>query len=427
MSLLLLFLLAVDPPTTLLVPSFSHTLGFHRVSRFYLELYLGRDFEISDPQGMCGAKMVEEDDPSTGKDDHILTLFGVNSGTDQIIYNVKLLKPGLYGSSGSDSGQFNRPYGICCNPQGDVYVADAGNDRVVRLRYIKGGLHWVSVLNSDLKSPHDVDLDSRGRVYVADTDNNRIVVYNPDGSTHAVWTAELDHPTAIAVLDRNAQYNEFGVHSAVVIDRNGTRINQLSLTGQVKRWVGMRRIGLDQAGFSYCAFDRHGNVYITDKENSEIHIFDPNLKYLVSHGPRGRFDSPRGIVIWRRFGQLFVNEAEGGQYYWVGLDGYLIGCFPAEFDADRPGTTIALYVTEVADVCATITDNSGKTVRTLAPPHDQRPGEVLIVWDGRDNQGNLVEEGEYQVRVTIKPTYSKPKYIFKKELIGRVRRIPDSQ
>lgn len=405
-----------------MVPPFSHTLGFQRVTSFYLHLYLGDKFTISNPQGMCGAKMIEEDDPQTGKDDHILTMFTVNSGTGQILYNVKLVRPGLYGSTGSDTGQFRNPHGICCNPQGDVYVADTDNNRVVRLRYSRGQLSWVSVLDSFLNHPHDVDIDSKGRVYVADTDNNRIVVYGPAGDKLAVWNDELDRPTSIAVLDADADYNEYSLDAAVVIDHDQTRISQLSLSGQLRRRMDMRRIGREEAGFAYCAFDRHGNAYVTDRVNNEIHIFDPNLKYLVSQGGPGKFNSPRGITLWRRFGQLFVNEADGGQYYWVGLDAYFIGCYPPEIDTEHPGTTIALYVTEVADVVVSITDARGALVRTLTPPHSQRPGEVLIVWDGRDNAGAFVPSGEYTIRITAKPTYSRPRQILKKELLGRIRK-----
>jgi len=241
-SLLLLVLLDAQSPTTLLVPPFTHTLGFNRVTRFYLELYLGKGFRVDNPQGMCGAKMVEEDDPSTGKDDHILTMFGVNSGTGQIVYNVRLVQPGIYGSTGSGQDQFRNPHGICCDPQGDVYVADTDNNRVVRLRYSKGRLEWAGVLDSSLAAPHDVALDSRGRVYVADTDNNRIVVHSVGGGVEAVWSTGLDRPTAIAVLDTGATFNEFKTEAAVVIDHDRTRVNQLSLSGQTRRQVDMRRV-----------------------------------------------------------------------------------------------------------------------------------------------------------------------------------------
>ena len=118
----------------MMVPPFEHTLGFNRIGRYFVNLYLGRGFHIADPQGICGAKMIEEDDPKTLRDDHILTMFTVNSGTGQVVYNVKLLEPKVFGAAGSGPGQFRRPHGICCNPAGDVYVADTDNNRVVRQR-----------------------------------------------------------------------------------------------------------------------------------------------------------------------------------------------------------------------------------------------------------------------------------------------------
>ncbi len=423
---LLLALVAADP-TTLLVPPFTHTLGFNRIGRLYISLYLGRSFKLDNPQGMCGAKMVEEDNPATSNDDHILTMFGVNSGSSQIVYNVKLIEPRIYGSPGSDTGHFSHPHGICCNQHGTVYVADTDNNRVVRLKYENTKLRWVSAIDSGLTAPRDVAIDTRGRVYVADSGNNRITVFDSLGALVTTWTGDLDGPTGIAVLDPDADYNDLHVSSAVVIDRERTRISQFSLDdGQQRRMVDMRRIGLDEAGFAYCAYDRHGNVYVTDQVNSQIHLFDPDLKYIISFGRQGiegtTFDSPTGIAIWRRFGQVFVSEANGGQYYWVGLDAYLIGFYPPEFDSLKPGTTIALYVTEMANITVDINDASGRLVRSLAPPHQQHPGEVLIVWDGRDNAGKLVSEGEYKITVVARPTYSRPMRILRKELTGTVRR-----
>ena len=428
MQFALLLALIVADPTTLLVPPFTHTMGFNRIGRLYISLYLGKSFKLDDPQGMCGAKMVEEDDPKTSNDDHVLTMFGVNSGSGQIVYNVKLIEPRIYGSPGEDTGHFNHPHGICCNKHGAVYVADTDNDRLVRLKYENTRLTWVSTIDSGLDAPRDVAIDTRGRVYVADSGNNRIVVFDSLGALVTTWTADIEGPTGICVMDPGADYNDFGLNAAVVIDRGRTRISQFSLEdGQQRRMVDMRRIGIDQAGFAYCAYDRHGNVYVTDQVNSQIHLFDPDLKYIVSFGRQGvegtTFDSPTGIAIWRRFGQVFVSEADGGQYYWVGLDAYLIGFYPTEFDSLKPGTTVALYVTEMADITVDITDPSGRLIRSLAPPHQQRPGEVLIVWDGRDNAGQLVAEGEYRITVVARPTYSRQMRILRKELTGTVRRV----
>lgn len=425
--LLLLFLAALPHSTTLMNPPFQHTLGFNRIGRLLVSMYLGPSFRLDDPQGLCAVKMIEEDDTTTYRDDHLLTVFAVNCGTGQILYNVKLLEPKLFGSEGSGVGQFCRPHGISCTQAGDVYVADTDNNRLVRLRYANTRLAWVGVVDSGLASPRDVAVDSRGRVYVTDTGNDRVKVYSPEGVLLASWEDGLDRPSGIAVIDHEAPFNMFGEEYAAVIDRQGTRINQLTLSGRVARQIDCRTMGFDTAGFSYGAVDLHGNLYVTDQVWNEIHIFDPGLRHIVSFGREAGqsiLNSPRGIAIWRRFGQVLISEADGGSYFWIGLDGYFVGCFPPQFAADTPGTTIALYITEVADIEVEITDSTDRVVRRLAPSHQQRPGEVLIVWDGRDDRGLLVPEGVYTVKAVIRPTYSRPRYILRKELTGRVVRVP---
>ncbi|MGQ9708790.1 MAG: FlgD immunoglobulin-like domain containing protein [bacterium] len=431
MTFIFVMLLFAGATTTLIPPPFSHTLGFTRVSSFYLNMYLGSEFRVDQPEGLTCAKMKEEDDTTTFRDDALLTMFAVNSGTGQIVYNVKLVRPGIFGSRGKGVGQFNRPRGITCNEDGDVYVADTDNNRLVRLRYTNGELRWVTVVDSSLNLPYDVTIDSKGRVYVTDTGNDQIVVYDRNNTRTAVFKPGLEHPTGIAVMDNSSNFNDLGLDLLMVIDRFGNRINLLNLSGQIIRSIDSRRIGLDTAEFDYCAFDRYGNLYVTDRVNCQIHIFDPGLKFIISFGkgPNATGDqpvlnSPRGIAIGRKFGQLFVSEADGGQYYLIALDGFLIGCFPQEFDPYQPGTTIALYLTQRAEILIDIFNNQNEVVRTLTPPYQQGPGEVLIVWDGRDNKANLVPEGEYSIRVTIRPTYSRPRYTLKKELVTRVFRLP---
>ena len=85
-------------------------------------------------------------------------------------------------------------------------------------------------------------------------------------------------------------------------------------------------VGQESLGIRYLTTDFYANLWATDGTAHRIHKFDRNLNYLDSFGAKGRrrrqFNSPTGIGMWRRFGQVVIAEAEGAQYYWVGADAH---------------------------------------------------------------------------------------------------------
>lgn len=426
--LILLTLLNVyEPGSTIIVPPFRHSLGFYRASKFYIDLYLGDEFTIADPQGLSGAKMIEEDDPATANDDHILTLFAVNSQTSQILYNVKLTNLKVYGKKGSGNGEFLNPYSIAAFPNGDVYVADAGNNRIVKLKYTNATLQFDHNLYDSFNYPMGVALDSRHNLYICDTRNNRILVYDSTEQFRFSIARDLDMPTSISVIDKDDNYNYYKEDFLIVIDSDNKRIQKFSLSGQLLASVDSRMIGLSSAYFAYSAIDYNGNVYITDMINNQIHKFDRFLNYIISVGRQGtgqvEFVSPRGLFINKRFGQIFIIDEGGGQYYWLATDGFIIGCFPSRLTDQQPQTTIALYLTDVSELRIEIYNEQQQLVRSLVPSTYQKPGEVLIAWDGRDNNGQFVSVGEYTIKVILNPTYSAQRRTFSKELKTTIKKI----
>ncbi|MCX7756795.1 MAG: FlgD immunoglobulin-like domain containing protein [candidate division WOR-3 bacterium] len=423
---LIIYMVIAEVSSTIVVPPFSHTLGFYRASKFYIDLYLGDEFNLDNPQGISGAKMIEEDNPNTSSDDHILTLFAVNSGTGQILYNIGLTNLKVYGRKGSSEGEFYMPRGITANSRGDVYVADYGNNRIVRLKYQRRELSYVSAVYDSFNGPSDVALDYSNNLYVVDSKNSRIVVYDSLGNRLYEWRKEFDLPTAIAIIDKDDPYNYWKEDFIVVIDQNYKRILKLSRSGQLLAMTDARAIGLLEAQFMYCAIDRYANIYVTDMTNHEIHKFDRNLAYIISVGREGsgkvEFSEPRGIFIWKRFGQVFVTDNSGGAYYWLSTDGFIIGCFPNKLDSIRTQTTIALYLTDLSEVKINITNEKDSLVRNLIIDHYLPPGEALIAWDGRDNSGQFVPVGEYTINITLLPTYPAQKRYFKKELSIKIKK-----
>jgi hypothetical protein len=210
----------------------------------------------------------------------------------------------------------------------------------------------------------------------------------------------------IEVIDARAPYNFYKDDFVIVTDNYGTRVSKFSRQGRFMSSVQGYELGLVDCHFLYAAIDYFGSIYITDEVNNQIQKFDHNLNYVISVGRtgtgQGEFLSPRGISIWRRYGQVFVSEQRGGQYLWIAVDGFVVGCFPRIFTSERPGTTLAIYLTDEARVYITIMNQQGEKVRDFIEGIRREPGECLIVWDGRDNENKLVPPGEYEFHIRLK-------------------------
>ncbi len=394
-------------PQTLAVPPFEHTFGFYRASKYYLRMFVGPNFDYNDPQGIAVVKLKELDDPKTKRDDDELTVFAVNSGSGQIIYNIGLSAVKVYGNDKI----FSQPKGIAVNEDGLVVLADFGNKRIVKLKYTKGNLEFLGEIKLPGR-PFGVCLDSKDNIYVTDYDNSRVYVYSPLDSLLISFGregrayGELFQPMGIAVIDANAPSNHYREDFIAIVDNEGKRLSKFTTSGRFINSLYSFEIGLADANFLYCAIDYFGNIYVTDERNDQIHKFDRNLGYIISEGrtgvEKGEFSSPRGIAIGRRYGQVFITEKEGGQYLWIAIDGIFVGCFPQTFSEKQPGTTVAIYVTDEARIDIDIHNKTGEKILTLIDNLKSAPGEVLVVWDGRDKSGNLVPPGEYEVRITLR-------------------------
>lgn len=415
-------------PQTLAVPPFEHTFGFYRASKYYLRLFIGPNFDYNDPQGISAVKLREHDDPKTRKDDDELTVFAVNSGSGQIVYNIGLSAVKLYG----DNKTFSQPKGIVANEDGLVALADFGNKRVVKLQYKKGRLEPVGEISLPGR-PFDVCFDSKNNLYITDYDNSMIYIYSPEDSLIRAFGkegksyGEIFQPMGIEVIDAGAPHNHYHDDFIVVTDNEGKRVSRFMTSGRFLNSVYSFEIGFAEANFLYCAIDYFGNIYVTDEKNDQIHKFDRNLVYIISEGRtgvnQGEFNSPRGITINRRYGQVFITEREGGQYLWIAIDGIFAGCFPSVFSARQPGTTLALYITDEARIDIDIYNQKGEKVGNLIEGLKGEPGEVLIVWDGLDKDGNVVPPGEYEFRITLRARHGHGTKV-KKYLRGAVKCVP---
>jgi hypothetical protein len=408
-------------PSMLIYPPFRHCLGLHKVTAFHLFVYLGTRTRFSEPGALAAVKLDSENDPRTARDDDELTVFGINTGKCEIIYNTSLTSADIYGECGSGPGQFRDPLGIAAEQDGNVFVADTGNDRIVQLVYRDDRLSYVRSFGGpgsgqrQFRSPSDVAVGASGTLYIADTGNDRVVLATRAGEPVLSFTGDaaggsaLEGPTALAVVEAEEEWTAVGRDVIVVVDRGGSRIVQFSRNGRTLAVAEADGLPLENVRFNRVAMDFYGNVYATDTARSQIHKFDASLSYVASFGRLGtgnmEMDEPRGITVWRRFGQLFVTERAGAQYFWIGTE---IRDLRAAVDTAAPGGTVVRVtyaLTETSRVTIELLNERGDVVDT---PVRSRRRAI-----GRNTERidvTSVPPGNCTLRVTATPTYSSGSY-----------------
>lgn len=104
-----------------------------------------------------------------------------------------------------------------------------------------------------------------------------------------------------------------------------------------------------------------------------------------------------------RLDQLLVATAAGNQsnvVQFVGKDVQFLSD-SVTLEEGGPASFQARFPRDAGDVTVTITDENGKTVRTLQLDPMSK-GDQTIEWDGLDDKGNPCGPGSYKVKVTAK-------------------------
>ena len=187
------------------------------------------------------------------------------------------------GSGGTGVGLFSNPSGVAVDSNGNLYVADYGNNRV---QVLKAGV-WSSFGsngsgNGSFLGPVGIAVDAGGNIYVTDSGNHRVQVFNSSYVLQgSPWTG-FTYPMGIA-LD--------GSGNAYVADYGGTNFPG---TDQVQKWTtggthsfnwGTQGTGNKQFEHPYgVAVGPCGNVFVSDTINENIQEFDTSGNYLGQLG-----------------------------------------------------------------------------------------------------------------------------------------------
>ena len=242
----------------------------------------------------------------------------------------------------ADVASFSMPWGIAVDGQGNVFVADAQNNKIRKIsadafRVVttiagKGAAGHADGEGTaaSFSGPHGVAVDASGNVYVADTSNNAVRKISNSGAVTTLAGsiepgfadgvgsgARFKLPSGIAVDPQGNVY---------VADTGNHAIRKITPSGSVTTMAGSGAPGSSDGMGADASFTMpsaltvaaDGTLYVADARNNEIrrvtaggvvttvagHTDAGNIE--GSHA-QGRMDQPFGIAV-DAAGDLYVGD-----------------------------------------------------------------------------------------------------------------------
>lgn len=165
-------------------------------------------------------------------------------------------------------------------------------------------------------SPHKLTIDKEGFVWVADNGSHQVFKFSPDGKV--VMTLgkkgvagpgldEFDAPTEVAVAANGDIFVGDG-HTGGGLGTGNARIMKFDKTGKFLKTWGKKGMGPGEFDVVHTiALDSRGRLFVGDRQNNRIQIFDAEGRFIAQWFQFGR---PSGIHIDQRTDTIYVADSE---------------------------------------------------------------------------------------------------------------------
>ncbi|HZO57319.1 MAG TPA: hypothetical protein VFB63_31705, partial [Bryobacteraceae bacterium] len=214
---------------------------------------------------------------------------------------VRIAGTGVAGFSGDDGpaidAQLSSPTRLALDVDGNLFIADSGNNRIRRIDSTTGVIHTFAgngeaawggdegpAAAAGIAAPEGIALDRSGKLYVSDTKNG--CVRQIDLATNVIRTVvfELRAPAGLAIAPDGSLYiADAGRHQ--VLRYSHTELTVTEVAGQ-RDTPGPAELEspAELARFtapSSVAITGDGQIYIADTGNHAIRLFDPSKRIVT--------------------------------------------------------------------------------------------------------------------------------------------------
>ncbi|MBN8877008.1 MAG: IPT/TIG domain-containing protein [Sphingobacteriales bacterium] len=225
-----------------------------------------------------------------------------------------------YADGEATKASFNSPSGVAVDVSDNIYVADAGNNRIRKITpagvvtTVAGdgtaGFFDAADVKARFRFPRGIAVDASGNIYVGDDDNNRIRKISPAGLVTTLAGSGVS-----GSADGTGTAAQFSSPGGVAVDASGNvyvgdigndGVRKITPGGVVTTLASGANI-LD--GPNGVAIDASGNVYVTVRESHVIRKITPAGEVTLVAGIQNsqgfmdglsttaRFTVPEGIVV----------------------------------------------------------------------------------------------------------------------------------
>jgi DNA-binding beta-propeller fold protein YncE len=224
-----------------------------------------------------------------------------------------------------DGWNFGETSGVDVDKDGNVWVFNRGPHPVIQ--FDKSGRMLQAWEEVPVTTSHGLRVDPDGNVWLVDVKGHAVMKFSRDGRLQMVITNAGKRPG-----DNGSRY-AFNEPTSVAFRPNGdflvsdgyvnARVIQFTKAGEYVRHWGKKGTGDGEFDLVHdVVLDSRGRVYVADRNNARIQVFDADGRFLAKWTHAG---APWGLAYAAGENALYMCDGEANRVVKLNLDGQVLG------------------------------------------------------------------------------------------------------